>query len=183
MRMPLHTLDFFMFHMKDWETKKQKLSKYVNDIDYKERRDENDLLRFSTDRYSDRSYMEDFIEIIDDELRQFGNDLNVEGFNIEDIWSVKYNKGDYHSVHTHGSTNWSGVLYYQFDPSEHSGTHFIVENVNQELNSTMIRTPNVDEGVICIFPSDILHFTTPNMSDKQRIIFSFDITTGKRINS
>ena len=33
---------------------------------------------------------------------------------IEDIWSVSYKKGDYHSPHNHGTIGYAGILYLDF---------------------------------------------------------------------
>ena len=30
---------------------------------------------------------------------------------VDDAWSVSYKKGEYHSVHNHGSIGLSGILY------------------------------------------------------------------------
>ena len=135
---------------------------------------------FETDRDSQRTYIDPFMEIFSDELQQFGRELNVLSFKIEDIWSVQYKRGDFHAVHTHGTCNFSGVLYLDYDEVEHTPTHFVMQNINPVTNMTDIVSPLVREGDIIIFPSNILHFTTPCKTDKIRKIISFDITTSRR---
>ena len=36
-------------------------------------------------------------------------------------------------------------------------------------------TPNVKEGDIVFFPSQLLHYANPNTSDKERVILSFNM--------
>jgi hypothetical protein len=180
MRLPLHTIEFFSISIKNWEQKKKEMSAYLDNTKYVKRKDYDGLLRFSTDRHSERDYINQFMSIFSDELTELLQDLGVEEMNIVDIWSVKYKKGDFHSVHTHGSVQWSAVLYYDYDHELHSGTHFVVEDINAETNSSLIKSPEAREGIIYVFPANMIHFTTPNESDKERTIISFDFNTNPK---
>ena len=140
---------------------------------------DNDILNFCSDRSNYRNYSNDFLSIFKDELEEFGQELKLESFKIEDVWTVEYHTGQYHSIHTHGNGNLSAVLYFDQDEIEHSSTHFVV-GTDYITNTTEIVSPLVKEGEIIIFPSHILHFTTPNNSKKTRRIISFDITFIKK---
>lgn len=179
MRIPIHSQYVHIISVNDWDEKKKKLKQILDNTEYKRMNLNNGMAHFATDRGSKRDYADQFIQIFNDDLGQFGQELELNGFKIEDIWSVEYEKGDYHTVHTHGTVNWSGVLYVDYDENEHTGTHFVTEIVNPVTNSTMIHSPNAKEGMLIFFPATMLHFTLPNESDKIRRIVSLDITTSK----
>ena len=143
--------------------------------------DDSSILNFYSDRSKYRNYNKDFLSIFKDELEAFGQELKLEFFKIEDIWTVEYHTGQYHSIHTHGNGNLSAILYFDQDEIEHSSTHFVV-GTDYINNTTEIVSPPIKEGEIIIFPSHILHFTTPNNSKKTRRIISFDITFIKKFS-
>ena len=66
---------------------------------------------FFTNRQSDRTgFVEAFSNICGEELNMLSKKLQKD-IQIEDIWSVSYKKGDYHTPHDHGSTGLAGILY------------------------------------------------------------------------
>ena len=61
------------------------------------------MQNFYTNRQRDRTGMADaFNNIIGEELQMLSQKLEKD-IQIEDIWSISYKKGDYHSAHNHGS--------------------------------------------------------------------------------
>jgi hypothetical protein len=167
----------------DWDKKKQLFLDAIGDHYV---RNENGLCEFESDRGVERNYLNTIIELLRPELDQFGDELGVAEFEILDVWSVRYQKGDWHTPHTHGTSNWSCALYLDIDeesglPIENLGTHFITDSVNVNTNTSIITSPPITEGVILFFPSNILHFTLPNKSDKPRKIISMDIRTKGRV--
>jgi hypothetical protein len=173
-----HTLPYYKYTVKDWPAKKIKMQEAMKHQVFSTIND-NDILNFCSDRSNYRNYSNDFLSIFKDELEEFGQELKLESFKIEDVWTVEYHTGQYHSIHTHGNGNLSAVLYFDQDEIEHSSTHFVV-GTDYITNTTEIVSPPVKEGEIIIFPSHILHFTTPNNSKKTRRIISFDITFIKK---
>jgi len=171
----LTSTQYFKYEVSDWESKKKRMLDAMADSVYTRPELANGLTDFETDRESPRGYVDTFMEIFANELQEFGREIQVQQFKISDIWSVQYKKGDHHPVHTHGRTNLSGVLYLEYDSNEHTPTNFVVNNMNAFTNMTDIITPIVKEGDMFIFPSNVLHFTMPNKSDKIRKIISFDI--------
>ena len=171
----LSTTQYFKYEVSNWEYKKKQMTDALSDSVYTRPTLTNGMTDFETDRGSPRTYVDKFMAIFEEELQQFGKDLKVEQFKISDIWSVQYKKGDHHPVHTHGRTNLSGILYLDYDSNEHTPTNFVTNTINTSTNMTDIVTPIIKEGDIFIFPSNVLHFTVPNKSDKIRKIVSFDI--------
>ena len=174
---PIDLAQFHKLEVNNWHSKKNQLSKFILDENYKRNQTENDLAMFNSDR-GNGNYVDSFIDIFNEELQNFCQEIK-RGIQVIDAWSVSYDKGDYHSVHTHGTANFSGVLYYQFDPKIHTGTNFVTEQINPLTNSTIIHSPPAEEGIMYIFPASMMHFTTPNNSTIQRKIISFDILTDK----
>ena len=173
---------FFIYPVKDWKEKKEKFLDVIKDQEMIRKNVDDGLAEFLSDRDSPRNYVNDFMEIFEEELQEFGREIKVHNFKIEDIWTVKYEKGDWHAPHTHGTANLSAILYLDHDKEEHSATRFITENVNPLTNGATIMNSYIEEGTLMIFPAHMLHFTTPNKSDKVRHIVSFDITVTKRFN-
>lgn len=160
----------YQYPVRDWDTKKLEIKKYI---------DENSFSRnesFFTDRaLSNNKYLSEFSQIFKDELEQFKFDLGVPEIFLKNVWSVKYQKGDFHPVHTHSSTGYSGILYLEYDDDEHTGTYFVNSQTDPVSDLTNYSVPNVHEGQMTIVPSNVLHFTFPNNSDKIREVIGFDI--------
>ena len=168
----LHVVPYYKYNVKDWQEKKLKIQ---NAISHQVFTKNNSISSFESDRANNRNYINDFLTIFSDELQEFGKELNLNSFKIEDIWTVQYNKGDYHVVHNHGAGNLSAILYLDYDEKEHSATYFVAGQDNFN-NRTEITSPTVQEGTLVMFPSNVLHFTVPNTSDKVRRVISFDIS-------
>jgi hypothetical protein len=175
-----HTLPYYKYTVTDWPTKKIKMQEAMKHQIFS-KIDDSSILNFYSDRSNYRNYDKDFLSIFEDELGEFGQELKLESFKIEDMWTVEYHTGQYHSIHTHGNGNLSAILYFDQDEIEHSSTHFVV-GTDYINNTTEIVSPPIKEGEIIIFPSHILHFTTPNNSKKTRRIISFDITFIKKFS-
>ena len=96
------------------------------------------------------------------------------GVAIQDIWSVSYSKGEYHSPHNHGSLGWAGILYLDL-PKDSPGTSYL-QPWNDIQNDTSIYHPvKVVEGQIVVVPQFVTHFSPPNKSTKKKRIISWDM--------
>jgi len=162
----------YQYDIKDWGNKKSKLNSLINANKFTR----NPLQNFSSDRNEDKvSYVNEFCEIFKDELDQFKQELGVTGFDVTDAWTVKYDKGDFHVPHNHSGNGFSGIVYLDFDPSEHTTTYFVSPINDPVTDQTQIMESPGAEGMMLIVPSCIMHYTIPNKSDIQRSIVSFDI--------
>lgn len=177
MRIPLFQIDYLHYHVEDWQEKKAKLKQWLDKRTLVRRDSQDGLVSFWTDRFSENSSKEEFCQIFNKEIQQVGLDLGLNEMTIEDIWSVKYEKGDHHAPHDHGSCNYSLVLYVDYDENEHTSTQFLCPFKDATTNLTWTASRNTKEGDMIIFPSNILHLTLPNKSDKIRTIVSIDIST------
>jgi hypothetical protein len=160
----------YQYAINDWEEKKKRLLALLDPTKYQSNES------FQSDRKnSNNSYLDEFVNNIQTELEIFRQELNVPELFVTDVWSVKYNTGDFHPPHTHSSIGYSGILYLDYDETEHTGTYFVDTITDPVTDQTNYSLPNVHEGSIVIVPSNVLHFTYPNKSKKTRIIIGFDI--------
>ena len=132
------------------------------------------LQNFYTNRQFDRSgFAEAFTNIIGDELEMLSKKL-TRTIVVEDIWSVSYKKGDYHTPHDHGSVGLTGILYLDM-PKDGAITQYI-QPWNDWISDNTIYSPlPVKEGDIVVVPKFVRHFTEPHKSKKIKRIISWDM--------
>src|SRR5210317_2044764 len=129
---------------------------------------------FATNRQSDRSNLaEAFTNICGEELNMLSQRLKKD-IQIEDIWSVSYKSGEYHTPHNHGTTGLTGILYLEMDKNSPTTTYIQPwQNIYNDT-TTYFNMP-VHEGLITVVPKFVNHFTQPNKSKKIKRIISFDM--------
>jgi len=160
----------YQYPVKNWESKKFEIKKYILEENFTRNSS------FFTDRkLANNNYLNEFLNIFKDELEEFKNDIAVNELILTNVWTVKYLVGDYHPVHTHSSTGYSGILYLDYDENEHTGTYFVNSQTDPITDLTNYSLPVVHEGQLSIAPSSILHFTFPNNSLKTRQVIGFDL--------
>jgi len=172
MRNTLFSLSYFKYEVEDWDIKKKEFFNLLGGSS--QERDEMDFY-FTSRRSKNKICLESFSNLIFNQLKKFANELH-HSVKIDDVWSVTYKGGDHQTVHNHGSSGYSGVLYLDFDSSIHESTYFVCPWNIPENDRTYIFTPDVSEGDIFIFPSFIRHFCPPNKNFKDRTIMSFDMS-------
>ena len=95
-------------------------------------------------------------------------------FAIMDIWSLSYDKGDFHPTHNHSSLGITAILYLDL-PKDSPVTEYI-QPWNDYVNDTVQHYAEpVVEGDIVIQPSFVLHFSNPNESNSKKRIISWDM--------
>jgi hypothetical protein len=160
----------YQYGIIDWEEKKNKILKFINKSNFERQQS------FDTDRNtSNNSYLSAFSEIFKEEIDNFRIELKVPSLKITNVWSVKYQQGDFHPPHTHSSTGYSGIIYLDYDEYVHTSTYFINSITDPITDLTMYSVPSVHEGALVIAPSNVLHFTYPNTSNTIRSVIGFDI--------
>jgi len=168
-----HNSTVYQYNVSDWETKKSKIKEFIKQGRFKR------LENFYSDR-GQNYYLNEFLEIFQDELNQFKVELGVTELNVTSVWCVKYDRGDWHVPHTHSASGFSGVLYLDYNDEEHTGTYYLNPITNPITDETDIGCPYVYEGNITIVPSNTMHYTHPNQSDKVRSIIGFDMKFNRR---
>ena len=97
------------------------------------------------------------------------------GIQINDIWSVSYKKGDYHTPHDHGSVGLAGILYLNM-PKNAPVTQYIQPWNDWQSDRTIYRPIPVIEGTIVVTPKFIRHFTEPSKESKLKRVISWDMS-------
>ena len=77
---------------------------------------------------------------------------------IEDIWSVSYKKGDYHTPHDHGTIGLAGILYLNM-PKDAPVTQYIQPWNDYVMDRTIYLPLPIKEGDIVVTPKFVRHFT------------------------
>jgi len=167
----LFNIPFWQIQIINFEEKKNDLTKLLESYPEEEKKG---IQTFATNRQSNRSgLIEPFGSIMSEELNAFSKDIK-RSFDIHEIWSVSYGKGDYQSVHNHGSIGLSGLLY--LDLPKDSPVTFYLQPWNDIEDDTVQYLPvPIVEGDIVIVPSFILHFSGPNKSENKKRIISWDM--------
>ena len=125
----------------------------------------------------------DFLNVDFD--NRFDDESNFEYyFKLENSWFESSLKGSRHEVHNHGPVGYSCVVFVEFDENEHTPTRFLNPYFSSFFGNPCDYTPDhlVKEGSLIIFPSPVLHYTQPNISDKVRLILSWNMTITNQFN-
>jgi hypothetical protein len=129
---------------------------------------------FITNRQSDRSNLaEAFATICGEELNMLSQQIKKD-IQIEDIWSVSYKKGDYHTTHNHGSVGLTGILYLQQDKKA-PVTQYLQPWNDWYSDRTIYYPLPVTEGQMVVVPKFIQHFTEPSKSTTMKKVISWDM--------
>tara|TARA_B100000073_G_scaffold74960_1_gene56451 strand:- start:49 stop:573 length:525 start_codon:yes stop_codon:yes gene_type:complete len=166
-----------LFNIPMWTTptlnfskKKKQLEKLCKSFPEKK----HGIQGFATNRQSDRTgFKEAFTHICGDELNMLSKRIQKD-IQIEDIWSVSYKKGDYHTPHDHGSTGLAGILYLNM-PKKAPVTQYIQPWNDWYSDRTIYYPLPVMEGTIVVTPKFVRHFTEPNTDTKLKRVISWDM--------
>jgi hypothetical protein len=168
----LFSVRYVSIQCEDWGRKKNELTALIRDEDFERK----DFAKFETDRHLNQNrYLHDFCGIFREELNRFGMEMGLTVLNLLSIWSVRYERGDYHAIHNHRSLGYSGILYLDYDEAEHSPSIHVSPWNDPVTDMTSLSAPPVKEGTMVFVPSNVLHYTRPNDSDKLRSIVAFDL--------
>ena len=93
-------------------------------------------------------------------------------------WLIKMKSGGNLSPHMH-ETGWmSGSIYINVPPKvERDSGNLVVciDDKENDENKNKKMSIDVVTGSLCLFPSSLLHYTVPFISDDERIVLAFDV--------
>ena len=161
---PIFKIEFFKIKCIDFNNKKKKLKKILK------RYPEMPRGNFSSNR-DKCSIITEFREIFKDEFSLIRAKFNSKIL-LQRVWSVTYNKGDYHVPHNHSSTGYCGILYLDMRPDSPKTTY--IQPWNSQEDRSVLYTPPVKPGDIMIVPQFLMHYSTPNPIKFKKRILSFD---------
>ena len=171
----LFNVPFWPLHIKNFKEKKKKLIKLLESYPEEKR----DLQEFFTNRQSNKSgLVGGFESIMSEELEVFRIELKSiqeKNIAITHVWSVSYVQGDSQTLHHHGITGLTGILYLDL-PKDSPSTLFLQPWNDITSGNTWFATNPVVEGDIIIVPSFVLHLSPPNKSENKKRVISWDMT-------
>lgn len=169
----------FHFKIENWKYKKEKLLELWNSISS----DcvEEDNLFFNYENTSSISH-EHIHEIFYEEIQSLIVNLGCDHYQFLNGWFENAGKYGHHEIHNHGPIGYSSVCFINYNKDVHTPTQFI-SPFNDFINGrNLIYSPeNVSEGSILFFPSNISHYTNPNLTDFERLIVSFNLAIERKI--
>jgi len=169
---PVFTIEFFKIQCVNFKKKKKALEKVLN------RFPEMPQDNFYSNRNKCRINTE-FKDIFKDEFNLISTKYNSKIL-LQRVWSVVYNKDDYHAPHNHSSTGYCGILYLDMKLDSPKTTY--IQPWNNENDRSVLYTPQVKSGDIMIVPQFLMHYTEPNKIKFRRRILSFDFILGPSLS-
>jgi len=156
------SVPIYKYKVQNWDIKKKKLLNLFNNFEHKI---VGNVITSPLDIKTN---------ILLDEIKLFESEIKINFYSTE-VWFQKYEKNMNHAVHTHGPTGFSSVCFVEYDKNVHKATTFISPFGNYITGELQRHEPKVEEGDIIFFPSNLLHYAPVNLSDKTRIIISFNL--------
>jgi hypothetical protein len=114
-----------------------------------------------------RAWVKTIQESLMEQMLEIYKELGYDGFTLHELWFQQYLKNSQHGWHTH-SANFTNVYYLEL-PTDAPKTQIV-----NSFNQTEIIEIDVKEGDILVFPSFVVHRTTPNLSNKRKTIISYN---------
>ena len=156
------SVPIFKYKVQNWEIKKKQLLDLFNTLQHKV---VGNVITSPIDIKTN---------ILLEEIKLFEEDIQIR-FSSSEVWFQKYERNMNHAVHTHGPMGFSSVCFVEYDKNFHKPTTFISPFGNYITGELERYEPDVEEGDIIFFPSNLLHYAPINTSDKERIISSFNL--------
>jgi len=171
----IFSVPLFHYEVRDWEDKKKKLKDLYNRVSVNKDLSYTVLTDYFRENKEENHYWEEIVDILKEDLGLFSQETNM-SYGPNGHWFELSKKGMHHEIHNHGAVGYSCVLYIDYDEDEHTPTKFLSPFNNFFVGCQLVHTPSkIKSGSIIFFPSVIHHYTSPNTSDKERLILSFNL--------
>ena len=156
------SIPIYKYKVENWNIKKKKLLDLFNNLQHKV------VGNVITSPIGIKT------NILLEEVKIFEKEIGI-NFYSTGVWFQKYDISMNHAVHTHGPIGFSSVCFVEYDKNFHQATTFISPFGNYITRELEKYQPEVDEGDIIFFPSNLPHYAPVNLSNKARIIMSFNL--------
>lgn len=156
------SVPIFKYKVQNWNIKKKQLLNLFNNLEHKVI---SNVITSSIDIKTN---------ILLEEVKIFEKEIGINFYSTE-VWFQKYDISMNQAVHTHGSTGFSSVCFIEYNKNKHKSTTF-VSPFGDYITGELVRyEPEVEEGDIIFFPSNLLHYVPTNLSKEIRTIISFNL--------
>ena len=169
---PLFQVLVHKFHINEWELEKDNILSLVPFDDEKFRTVEINYTDYFDKK--EKTYENKFLSLAKPYLDEFLQTSEYKFDKVDEIWCQRYKSSNYHPPHDHGAFGYSCVFYAKLDDKVHPSTIFLSPFQGVDGNHT-VESIMVTEGDLVIFPSNLMHMAPPHLSDKDRIIISFNL--------
>jgi len=125
---------------------------------------------------------------INTSLNDMNWDLDLQSVKITNMWAIINEKGAWNQKHHHSNSDISAAYYVSahdncgdivfYDPRPARVYRHPVAKSPNKLNATINSVKPVP-GLLVLFPSYVEHSVNPNLSDKKRIVISFNLSLDK----
>ena len=134
-----------------------------------------------------------FIEAIKNNINNSVNsmnwDLDSQSVNIMSMWAIINEQGAWNQKHHHSNSDISAAYYVDahdncgdivfYDPRPARIYKHPIAIKPNNLNAT-VNSIKPEPGLLVLFPSYLEHSVNPNMSNKKRIVISFNLSLEKK---
>ena len=115
-------------------------------------------------------------------------DLSIQSIKISSMWAIINEKGAWNQKHQHSNSDISAAYYVTahegcgdivfYDPRPARVYKQPIAKSPNKLNGT-VNSIKPEAGMLVLFPSYLDHSVNPNISDKKRIVISFNLSLEK----
>jgi len=121
-------------------------------------------------------------------LNDMGWDLTSQYIKITNMWSIINEEGAFNQKHHHSNSDISAAYYVSahdecgdivfYDPRPARVYKNPIAKSPNKLNAT-INSVKPENGLLVLFPSYLEHSVNPNLSNKKRVVISFNLSLEK----
>ena len=116
-------------------------------------------------------------------------DLAIQSVKISSMWAIINEKGAWNQKHQHSNSDISAAYYVTahegcgdivfYDPRPARVYKQPIAKTPNKLNGT-VNSIKPEAGMLVLFPSYLDHSVNPNISDKKRVVISFNLNLEKK---
>jgi len=135
-----------------------------------------------------KKFIESIKNNINDSLNSMNWDLKSQSANIKGMWAIINEQGAWNQKHHHSNSDISAAYYVEahdncgdivfYDPRPARVYKHPISIEPNNLNAT-VNSIKPEPGLLVLFPSYLEHSVNPNISDKKRIVISFNLSLEK----
>ena len=115
-------------------------------------------------------------------------DLDIQSVKISSMWAIINEQGAWNQKHQHSNSDISAAYYVNahescgdivfYDPRPSRVYKYPIAKSPNKLNAT-VNSIKPEPGMLVLFPSYLDHSVNPNLSDKKRVVISFNLSLEK----
>ena len=135
-----------------------------------------------------KKFVEAIKKNINISLSDMNWDISKQSVNIKSMWAIINEKAAWNQKHQHSNSDLSAAYYVDahencgdivfYDPRPARIYKHPIAKAPNKLNAT-VNSIKPEPGLLVLFPSYLEHSVNPNMSNKKRVVISFNINLEK----